>query len=130
MIINWKLLVTIFAASIILGTTFSLFLVDQRVIDLWTFRNELFPGNRGGAFSAFISIGSLVLYAACIVFFYRRSSWAPFIFLAVLAMGAISTFSFGPDVSSIWSSILSMIMIYTGAYMSAILLGEKRLTTD
>lgn len=127
---SWKLLVTIFAVCVVSGIVLNLFLLDQRVIELWAFRNELFPGNRGGLLSAFISIGSLVLYAACIILFYRRSAWAPIVFLTVLALGALSTLSFGPDVSSIWSSILSMIMIYTGAYMSAILVSERRLMTD
>ncbi len=127
---NWKLLVSIFAVSVISGVVLNLFLLDHRVVELWAIRNELFPANRGSLFSAFISFSSMALYAACIFLFYRRSSRAPIIFLATLALSAVSTISFGPDVSSVWSSILSIIMIYIGAYMSAILLSERRQDID
>lgn len=118
----WNLLFAVFVASILLGIALDLLFVDERVLELWESRNRLFLRDRAGLVSAVVSVSHLVLYVACAVLFWKKHRWAPTVFILQVALNIGSTLHFGPRISTVWSSVLAIAVLYTGAFMSAIIL--------
>ncbi len=118
---HWNFLASVFALCVIAGFVLDLAYADPRLLELWEFRNNLFLRNRIGALSAVLSIASLVIYMTCIALFFRRSIWGSRLFLFQICLILVYELYFGPSVSSTWSSSLSVVAVYLGAFMSAIL---------
>jgi hypothetical protein len=78
--------------------------------------------DRAGLVSAVVSVSHLVLYVACAVLFWKKHRWAPTVFILQVALNIGSTLHFGPRISTVWSSVLAIAVLYTGAFMSAIIL--------